>query len=104
VTVAARGLEAGETRLSDPDRAGLTELTHDEAAGAPDLAVVDLSTSRLTGYRPGGGAATLTVTAEGTDGLALTLSFDEAVLPLETAAHILDDIAGRIDDPIRHIL
>jgi hypothetical protein len=104
VTVACRELGGAPLTLTDPDRSGLTRLAHDPDAGAADLLLVDLSASRLTGYRPAGGGATLTATADGAERYMLTLAFDETALPLETAAAFLDDLARRVEDPIRHLL
>jgi hypothetical protein len=104
VTVACRELGGAPLTLTDPDRSGLTRLAHDPDAGAADLLLVDLSASRLTGYRPAGGGATLTATADGAERYMRTLAFDETALPLETAAAFLDDLARRVEDPIRHLL
>jgi hypothetical protein len=75
----------------------------DGRAGDPvALTLIDLCDSRLTGYASAMGT-TLTV-ARGTAGYALTLSFAEAALPFASAAALLDDIAARVDDPIRQLI
>lgn len=66
------------------------------------LALIDLCDSRLSGYAPAMGT-TLTV-ARAPSGFALTLSFAETALPFPSAAALLDDIAARIDDPIRQLI
>ncbi|MEM8730379.1 MAG: biotin/lipoyl-containing protein [Pseudomonadota bacterium] len=66
------------------------------------LALIDLCDTRLSGYAPPMGT-TLTV-ARGTSGHVLTLSFAESALPFQAAAALLDDIAARIDDPIRQLI
>lgn len=38
------------------------------------------------------------------DAYRLVLAFDEAGIPLSDAAALLDDIAARIDDPVRQLL
>jgi len=99
---------AWESRLkSDPVAVLIRSLEGAEQiagrAGDPvALALIDLCDSRLSGYAPAMGA-TLTV-AKGTSGYALTLSFAEAALPFPAAAALLDDIAARIDDPIRQLI
>lgn len=96
VGVAIRGLDGGERFAANPDRGGAGE------AGR-DLALLDLCGTRLSGYFPPGGGAALSVAREG-DSYRLVLAFDEAGIPLSDAAALLDDIAARIDDPIRQLL
>ncbi|MEN0000954.1 MAG: biotin/lipoyl-containing protein [Pseudomonadota bacterium] len=67
------------------------------------LTLVDLCDTRLTTYAPAGGGVTLCV-ARRTDRYDLTLSFAETGLPLPHAAALLDDIAARVEDPIRQLL
>lgn len=67
------------------------------------LTLVDLCDTRLTGYAPAGGGTTLTTAQQG-DGYSLTLSFSETALPMAHAAALLDDIAARVEDPIRQLL
>ncbi|MEO0863013.1 MAG: hypothetical protein AAFY39_00225, partial [Pseudomonadota bacterium] len=66
------------------------------------LTLVDLYDSRLLGYAPAIGT-TLTV-AHGPSGFVLTLSFAEPALAFAAAAALLNDIAARIDDPIRQLI
>lgn len=89
--------EAG-VLLRAPD--GTTTMTGDEPAA---LTLVDLCDTRLTGYAPAGGGTTLTAAQQG-NGYMFTLSFSEAVLPMARAAALLDDIAARVEDPIRQLL
>ncbi|WP_108663585.1 biotin/lipoyl-containing protein [Acuticoccus kandeliae] len=103
VTIACRALSAPPIVLTDPDRRPLSRLAADEAPAAPDIALFDLTGSRLSGYRPAGAETLFTVTREG-ETYSITLSFDEETLPLERAATLLDDFARRIEDPIRQLL
>lgn len=67
------------------------------------LTLVDLCDTRLTTYAPAGGGITLSV-AKRADTYALTLAFPEGTLPMPQAAALLDDIAARVEDPIRQLL
>lgn len=81
-------------------RDGATTLHGEEPAG---LTLVDLCATRLNSYAPARGGTTLTTAQQG-DGYTLTLSFSETALPLAQAATLLDDIAARVEDPIRQLL
>lgn len=71
-----------------------------EGEGA--LLLVDLTGTRLTGFAPPEGL----VLAVGQDGanITLTLTFDEADLAFATAAAWLNEIAARIEDPVRQLI
>lgn len=91
--------------LRDADRSGLSALAGEEADGAPDFAIFDLSATRLSEYRPADTTApVLTVSADGHDRYAVALSFSEAALSLDIATAFLDGFARRIEDPLRHLL
>lgn len=94
--VAIRDLDGGERFAANPDRGGAGD------AGR-DIALVDLCGSRLSGYFPAGGGAAHVVAREG-DAYRLVLAYGEAWIPLSDAAALLDDIAARIDDPVRQLL
>ena len=66
------------------------------------LLLTDLTATRLTGYMPTGGLA-LSVAREGA-AVSLTLAFTEAALPFASAAAWLDDLAARIEDPVRQLV
>ena len=72
-------------------------------ADSAALTLVDLCGTRLTSYAPSAGGPTLTAARQG-DGYALTLAFPEGALPMPQAAALLDDIAARVEDPIRQLL
>lgn len=95
VGIAIRHLDGSSETLSNPDRGGTGEA-------APALQLIDLCNTRLSGYAPATGPA-LTVARAG-DGYALSLTVSEATLPMPHAVALLDDIAARIDDPIRQFL
>lgn len=79
---------------------GTTTVTGGDSAA---LSLVDLCATRLTAYAPAGGGRTLTIARQG-DGYLLTLAFAESTLPMPHAAALLDDIAARVEDPIRQLL
>jgi hypothetical protein len=66
------------------------------------LLLVDLTGTRLTSYSPPDGLI-LAVASEGAS-VTLTLSYDEATLPFATAAAWANEIAARIEDPVRQLI
>lgn len=90
--------------FSDPDIAPLSTLVAAEADTAPDLRLRDLTASPVTGLRLGAPECpTLTVATEG-DTLALTLDFTAAQLSETAALSLIAEFAGRLEDPLRHLL
>lgn len=95
--------------FEDPD-VGIAVRTLDggtylvgDAAERPALSLVDLCDTRLSGYAPAGGGPALTVARKG-EAYALTLSYSDATMPMAYAAALLNDIAARVEDPIRQLL
>ena len=73
--------------------------------GDPDLVVIDLVDSRLAGYNPGIGHPPSLVVAARNDGfLLLTLRFQPDRLSPETALEFLEELAGRMENPIRNLM
>ncbi len=95
-----RALFEAEASIAISALDGSTTATGD---APPALTLIDLCDTRLTGYAPAGGGITLTTARQG-DGFALMLAFSEGALPLPQAAVLLDDIAARVEDPIRQLL
>lgn len=81
-------------------RDGSTTLTGTES---PAMTLVDLCDTRVTAYAPASGGITLTAARRG-DGYVLTLAFPEGRLPMAHAVALLDDIAARVENPIRQLL
>jgi pyruvate/2-oxoglutarate dehydrogenase complex dihydrolipoamide acyltransferase (E2) component len=73
------------------------------AEAAADLVLRDLSASRLTAVSVGAGVPTLTLSRRG-ESFALTFDFDAAALDPDAAIALVADLAGRIEDPLRHLL
>ena len=87
---------------ADPDRAPLGAPPA-PAEAAPDLVLRDLTGSRLTAAALGPGAApTLTLARRG-ESLHLTLDFEAGALDPDAAIALLDAVAARIDEPLRHL-
>ena len=88
---------------ADPDHAGLGEITPAEG-GHPSLILRDLTGSRITGLSLGAHAApVLTVAADG-DAYTITLEFTDGQLDRTQAIALIDGFAGRLDEPLRHLL
>ena len=74
--------------------------TSDDAGGA--LLLVDLTGTRLTSYAAAEGLV-LAVANDAT-AVTLTLTFDDEALPFASAAAWINELAARIEDPIRQLL
>ena len=80
-------------------------LMHPDGTAEDDggaLLLVDLTGTRLTSYHAPEGLV-LALATEG-QAITLTLSYDEQSLPFATAAAWINELAARIDDPIRQLL
>ncbi|MGP9821509.1 hypothetical protein ACTZWW_15955, partial [Salinarimonas sp. NSM] len=95
---------AEPVRYADADRARLATLAPSEDAAAPALVVRDLLDTPIVSARAGGLA---------TPALTLVPAGDEIALVLDYAADRLDDraalalvtaLAGRLAEPLRHLL
>ncbi len=96
VAVEVRLLDGTSAVHANPDRGG--------GGGARAvLSLVDLCDTRVGAYAPAGGGVTVSAARDG-KGFALTLSFGEGSLAITHAIALLDDIAARIEDPIRQLL
>jgi len=90
--------------FADPDLAGLSALTGGEADQPPDLRLRDPTGSPITGLSLGAPACpVLTVSREG-DALILTLDFTAPQLEDQAALAFLTGFAGRLEEPLRHLL
>lgn len=92
--------DAAEPVIAVQDTSGAASL---RGEGEPALRLVDLTATRLTGYAPAGGLSTIAVSREG-GAIALTFSFSEGVLGFPDAARWLDDMAARLENPIRQLM
>jgi hypothetical protein len=105
IGIECNGLDGDVQWLTNPDRSGISGLSFEADSGRINISLFDLTSTRLTEFRPANSnSAQLSVANDGHGGYRLTLSFAEMVLPAETAAAFLDTFASRIEDPIRHIL
>lgn len=97
VAIVIRRLDGSTDVIANPDRGGAGDTR------AAAFSLVDLCDTRLSGFNPASGGMTLTVARDGT-GFALTFAFGEAALPVAHAVALLDNLAARIEDPIRQLL
>ena len=102
VRVDARS-NADSVHLTDPD---LVPLGSAAASGddAPDLIVRDLSESRITSARLGVAEVPVLTVARDGDAIALTLDFGPWQLTPEAAINMIDEVAARAEEPLRHLL
>lgn len=74
------------------------------AAESASLILQDLTGSRITLVRQGAqDCPTLSIVKNG-DFYELTLAFSESRLPMDAAFAFLDGFAGRLEEPLRHLL
>ena len=89
--------------FADPDLAPFGDELQ-ETDAAPDIVLRDLTGSRLTALSLGSASApTLTLTRAGGT-IRLALDFDASALDPDAAIALIEAIAGRIDEPLRHLL
>ncbi len=102
VTVAAGTL--GPTQaMADPDRTALAAAPVDTDA-PPALVLRDLTASHITALAPGAGTPPVLTLARRNESLVLHLTHDEGTLPQHVALALLDGLAARIAQPLRHLL
>ena len=92
-----------ETPISIIALDGSTRLYNGESAHQNPLSLLDLCDTRLHAYAPAPQGLTLAIARDGA-GYNLTLSFEEATIPLHLAIKLLDEIAARVEDPIRQLV
>ena len=92
-----------ETPISIIALDGSTRLYNGESAHQNPLSLLDLCDTRLHAYAPASQGLTLAIARDGA-GYNLTLSFEEATIPLHLAIKLLDEIAARVEDPIRQLV
>ncbi len=105
---ASYGSEDGTTFATDADRVVLSSVrtTTDAIDRVADIKILDLSRTRISDYRPAGicAAPTIVLGSSADGGLIVSLHFREEQLPLEAAIELLDDLAGRAAEPMKHLL
>lgn len=96
----------GDQLLDNPDLHGLAEQVSGAANGEfADIAIIDLLASNITGYNAGHVSSHAVFVFTGDDEAGkLAFSFSEDGLPLGTAVQLLNDLVGRIAEPLRHLL
>ncbi|SDE21279.1 biotin/lipoyl-containing protein [Limimaricola pyoseonensis] len=88
----------------DPDRPRLGASAAEAADGVPHLRLRDLRRARVTSVSMGAeDAPVVTITGTG-PGLRLTLECAADQLSADRALALLTDLAGRIEEPLRHLL
>jgi pyruvate dehydrogenase E2 component (dihydrolipoamide acetyltransferase)/2-oxoglutarate dehydrogenase E2 component (dihydrolipoamide succinyltransferase) len=86
-----------------PMSGGLSLVIPDD--GAPDLIVRDLRGTAIRAVSLGAGVApVLTLMPSDTGAMTLTLECSAAQLTAEAAIHLLSQFAGRMEQPLRHLL
>jgi pyruvate/2-oxoglutarate dehydrogenase complex dihydrolipoamide acyltransferase (E2) component len=89
----------GSTRFPAPAQ------DDDEAAtGQPDLILRDLRASSLSGLRMGAEAAPVLTLVQEDETLTLTLECGAGQLDARAAISLVSGFAGRLEDPLRHLL
>ncbi|ROT93599.1 biotin/lipoyl-containing protein [Histidinibacterium lentulum] len=81
----------------------LTAVTAAGEDATPSLVLRDLTASRLTEIAAGPEPAPVLTLTRGPAGLTLTLEAAPGALAPLAAARLLDGLAGRLEDPLRHL-
>ena len=100
--IAAPGADAA--RYADPDMTRLSEPQQAEADAAADLVLRDLTATPLTAVRLTASAAPVLTIGRANASYSLGLDFMDAQLSEGEAIAFLTDFAGRLQEPLRHIL
>ena len=97
VGVTLIGLDGEATICTNPDRGGEGTLN------ATSLSLIDLCETRLSSYTTSTAGVTLCVAKE-QNAFLLTLSVSGDGLSMPQAVGLLNEIAARVEDPIRQLL
>lgn len=103
VTVAVERLGAPRTFAVPPGRA-LAAVDEAEAEDTPALIVRDLRGTRVSGVAMGAEATPVLTVARRGKGLEITLECAPGAVDAGAAIRLLDDFAGRMEQPLRHLL
>ncbi|WP_269583269.1 biotin/lipoyl-containing protein [Roseibium sp. Sym1] len=102
VTVAVERF--GSSRVYSVPSTLLGDVSKVEPETVPDLILRDLRDSRISGVRLGAGdSPAISITRSGT-GLCLTLECGTVQLSADEALDLLSNFAGRMEQPLRHLL
>jgi pyruvate/2-oxoglutarate dehydrogenase complex dihydrolipoamide acyltransferase (E2) component len=107
VQVTSFGAEGDEAVFSNPDQTGLLGMIAAPQSAAADFAVLDLSGTPLTNFRPGGGTAAPTLIIarpEGGDAYEMKLHYSAEQIARDAAVDLLIGLAERTRDPLRQLL
>ncbi len=88
---------------ADPDLAGLAQATPADGA-PPSLILRDLTGSRITDLALGADEAPVLSIATDGEAFSISLEFVDGQLDRTQAIAVIDGFAGRLDEPLRHLL
>jgi pyruvate/2-oxoglutarate dehydrogenase complex dihydrolipoamide acyltransferase (E2) component len=92
------------TFYADPDLGPFSQTAPVDDAAPPTLILRDLTASRITGGTLGTAEApVLSITRDG-ENYALSLAFAPGALDTNAAIALIDGFAGRLAEPLRHLL
>ena len=95
----------GRTRAyTVPATRALSAVAEAPEGATPDLVLRDLRGTALTSVAMGAEAAPVLTLMSAPDGAALTLECAPGQLDPEAAIRLLSDLAGRVEQPLRHLL
>lgn len=86
---------------TDPDRQPMASLAPAEAPGAPSIVLRDLTGTAITSIQLG--AEPAPVISLSSDGDMLTVTYEGSLAP-DRAIAFMNGFAGRLSDPLRHLL
>lgn len=94
---------AGEVTTYAVAGAALADVTPQDGA-TPDLLLRDLRGLRIATAALGGEPHPVITLGERGNSLVLTLECDPAAMAAEASVHLLSELAGRLEEPLRHLL
>lgn len=89
---------------ADPDRHSFSALRATEPGRGPDLIVFDLSGSRLKSVSPGALQCPVLSVSQNADDFEMTMAFDETRLTILQAMAVIEGFAGRLAQPLIHLV
>lgn len=93
----------GNSTYLDPDRIRISDI-EEQDIGTPDLIVLDLTQSRIARADLSGRLAPVVTVGRDQDSIVITLAALPDQMDDLTVIACLDDLAGRFEDPLRHLL
>jgi pyruvate/2-oxoglutarate dehydrogenase complex dihydrolipoamide acyltransferase (E2) component len=104
VAEAQKPLHRRSYRFADPDLAGLSDIEASQDDTAPALILRDLTGSAVTSARFGASAVPSISVSDRDDAFEIVLDSPAGMLEPEAAVTVVQEMAARLSEPLRHLL